>query len=1637
MIEKNILEWLEVGDSIQKLDIYSNKSTFFVFKTNYLFSRYSHFSQNFYLFLYLIYFAQIWELYLLKVDVKGDLVLDIIKYLEKILLIPQDVKPALRIIFIIIATIGFSSVWFITLLNLFLLNKKKKIEFLLSLNVLIYFLNVYFINGPAIQILVYSTQCYNGIEYIKCPITGFKKILEIIFTYIYILMVIICVLIATFYINDIGCINGSNIRCKINNNYTTIIVMYKLFFFILYIYLNFFVNNKNNFLFLGYRLLFVVTNIYISFYSYKELFYYNNIINSFFHFGWYYTTWYGICIFLKELCKIKDITLFIILGLIIITIGFYFNDKYRKFQLITEFNIFGENNLIDIEVYNNMLLNLIKNQDNKSKVFISGTINRFEEFLENNSELYELYHKIINDKHLKYKFSSSNELIILSIVYIIYSYIIEKLKDTTDIILTMCYFLVNNFKNPIYAIWLCTKIKNCTKMQSYYKFCILEEIKEYLINISYKNPNKKSINHIQISSVILYNKYTNLLKIKIYEATSSHFEYFDLLKNNITTSKITENFLNIGEDIVSLRKNIMNLWDKIMILNPFNNESERDYMIYLNSILKDDILIKNEEKRYYKLKSEKLYERNNLYYSIFNQETSTVLLADGNSFNGKIFYISPNFPSLFMFTGKEVLNTSIEDLLPDVVLNFHKFLIEDAIKYSNLRYIFKNHKDVILKGKNGKMFNVYLYVKPVPNLSFGLNYIIFLEKMKENNFFIILNDNFLIEGFVDSQCDSYNINSKNYGLSCYINGHHIGMIIPEILLCLDYDHTNNAFILLENNIDLKGSLFPNNNMKDSEFLIGEILEVIKNRKNAELNDKNIISKEYDDFVKLLNLQCSKSFSIYFRIELHSYIGGKYKYYRIYVINDLLVGNENTLNMQSNNMLLNNDNLKYIISNSKEKSSSSIDNNSMKYSKISQNKKTNIIKFKKNTKIYIKKKKENDNKETNLSDENLNNNDNKELSYNSKNEIGFNISNNPNSILTQSSIESSDFIKLKNEIINKNDFLYIRLMKYLYFFFIIINVILIVSDYYLSINSIESMIKFLQENMFFIQLKIYIVGIYSHTLNLKLIKKGIRDNNACSIPCHSIHLDILQKCLKEICIYKNKISYFYPVFQNIFNQRLNVDLYTFNSSEIDTLKLDFDNFLNLMISRGMKIISNIFSYFNNSSDDNESIDIHVNNLIINSLKFYYSNYIGFIGNEKEQNFKIISGSNFLILIISLLLIIIVIYIFSYFICKIYNIEITLLDRLISFNSKNFDEYIKGLEDLKKKFRDINDEDDKMIEDVQEENEFDEKSDNNSKNRNNNINYKKEYTYEKNVENKKKKRNKMQQQKIKKKSIMLNYFHKSSILYGLKVSFILIFSTLYFCITIIINSNMKKRYKQLDSVTYQINSVYVDSFNIFIKFEEVLEMLLNTGDKTKLDVPLDSEIIRPKFGNSLIFIITNQNKYSKETLKIFDNLYNKNACEEITNSQEEQMYCENLFNSILTKGLEQAISQMNIIITNCINELNTLKENKTISELLSEENNFAEYGAFMGLFMLNAFRKTQEIFKVFRNDEQIYILNFLEKNLIIYCVIYIFLLISMIYLIYEYKNTINSFFNFIGILPTIFIVDDDNLYQSILKLEKNFY
>ena len=1657
MIEENIIEWLELGDSIQKIDLVNQQKALYIFKANYLLLQYSHFPQIFYILIISIFFIQIWEINILYVDVEEDGLLEILKYLQNVFLL-RDLITSVKIFLILfIFSLGlFILTYLLAFINVSLLNKKKQNSFLISLHCLLNILNIYYFNGPCLEIGFSINLCFEDSQIVLCSFKSISVIITLIISIIYSLVFMLGIILSSIHINDMGTINGSNVKSKINNNFTLVIVIIKQILFIFHFLLKFLIKNKNNWVLLIYQITFILFGIIISIYSYKELFYYNYLINYCFHFGCYYTTWFSICIFLKTLIKIHDITLFVIFGIIIITIGFYFNEKFKLFKLITEFNIFEVNSLKDIEIYNSTLLNLLRKNDHKSKILISGVIKRFEDYISNNEEFNEPYKKLLNDKHLQKKFTSHNELKILSIIAIIYSSNIEKLKDVTDITLNMCYFLINKFKNPVYAIWLCTRLKVSTYIQSYYKYVLMEQIKDYLIGILNKKMNKLTIKHVQISSVILYNQYVDLFKIKIYDATCSQIEYFDIFKNNITNSKTTENFLKIGEDILSIRKDILNLWEKIILLNPFSNESENDYMIYLETILQDDILMKTEEKRYNTLKAEKLSERNNAYYSLFIQELNAVLLVNGYSYNGKIIYTTPNFPLLFMFTGKEIINASIDDLLPEVIQNFHRYLIEDAIKYSNLGYIFKKQRDVLLKGKGGVIFNVYLYVKPVPNLSYGLIYFSNLHKIQEQNFIFILNDNLQINGFTGmNQMGNFTINN-NYGLSYNINGHHIGTVIPEILLQMNYDMKTNTFFLSKNNIDLKGNLYPSNNIKSLDDKITKVLDALKYKKNNELNNENKISsfEEYDDLISEFNSQQTKPYSIFFRIEAHNFIGGKYKYYRIYIINDLLSGNENTLSFHSNINNNLNDEGTFI-------SNENYNNNKVKLKDLHESNNMTIlgnqlVKKNSNNKIIRLKtemNKKNDNilinetniahKQTNLKEINLIEEDNthnkQNLIYSSTNnnktrENNFSQPSNPSSILTQSSAESAEFNKLKNEIINKNDSFYVKIMKYMTLFFFIINVVLIIYDYYYIKNIINSMVEYLKENLFFIHTKICTACIYDSAFTLKLIKeKVIKDNNCDIIKCHLVYSDALKNCIKEARNQKYNISYFYSDFQNIFNQKLQADLSIYLKGNKDYLQLDIDNFINLLISLGMKVLDNISDYFNENIEELKKgfIDVYLSNLITNSLKFFHSNYTGFSGKEKELLCNKVSNNPPLRVLLSFIIVLILMSGFFYYIIKINSIEIYFLDRLINFSSTSFDEYLKKLEELKKKFRDdTNEEEDKNIDDLDlKGDDIDEKNESKKNNKKQDAN-----DNNKNTKKKKNKQNKIQQQKLKKKNIMSKYFYKLNILFALRIGFILIISTVYFYCTVIITSNMRNNYKEFDAVVEQINNAYLQSFDVFLTLKEQIEHYFYDNN-SDINAPYDVVHQIPKIGNYLMYI-TRRNVYSEEGLNLLNNLYNNNACPIISNNMTI-LACQNIFSSILTKGMEQSIIQMSVILTSCVDEINSLKRGNNLTYLYNSDNDYANYEVFVGEFMLKSFLKTQDIFEIFRNDEKANIFKINKIILVIFCVINLFLLICMFYFIYVYKNVINLFFNFIGIMPAKYITDDEYLYKTIIKLEQNFY
>jgi hypothetical protein len=143
--------------------------------------------------------------------------------------------------------------------------------------------------------------------------------------------------------------------------------------------------------------------------------------------------------------------------------------------------------------------------------------------------------------------------------------------------------------------------------------------------------------------------------MRIYDAVCNRIDYFDILKNNITSNKSTKNFLKLSETIRKTRKDVMKVWSQLIEINAFSDEPRKYYMIYIDVILRDEFLSKNEAKKYTILKNSKMEEKLNNYYNMFLNDTSSIILSDGYLSNGKILYSSENFPLLFSYNYKGII----------------------------------------------------------------------------------------------------------------------------------------------------------------------------------------------------------------------------------------------------------------------------------------------------------------------------------------------------------------------------------------------------------------------------------------------------------------------------------------------------------------------------------------------------------------------------------------------------------------------------------------------------------------------------------------------------------------------------------------------------------------------------------------------------------------------------------------------------------------------------------------------------------------------------------------------------------------------------------------------------------------------
>ena len=1698
MIEENVINWIDLGETKQPLDIYgdTHKMNFFKLMKTMKITSNSLFSLD--LILQLIFFIQMATLNIYGISdfvtTEKDYFLIVFQYLSKVFLL-YDIADSSSTYTILIVITFIITIIFISIIIYLIICIRKEIKpitlVVQILNILIYF-EIYYLVGPIINISLTSIVCKNGNHIFletKC-FSSPSHILAFIASFISLLFHLVFSIILSIYYFDIGNMGEYGSMTRVNCNYEMYANFIMIILFVVHFVINFFLDKKRLY-YIIWEIVIFVSCIIFTVYIFKFIFFYKSSKNYIVHVGPAMTLWFSLMVLLKQLLKINDTTIFQLIGLIMIMFAIYIYTKIKLDYMITDFNIFDGKVLKDIEIFKYSLESLIHGKTFNLKTLLHGYIHRFEEFLLSNPDLSGKYQKLKDDPFLNKKISQKSTISIYSIIYLTYSYHIEKsIEHSADICLNMCYFLINKMKNPTYAIYLLSEMKVKTHRQLYYKYLLMEQIKEYLISKITYSSNKESIKHVEIGSVILYNIYCTLFRLKIYDATSIQIDYFDNFKSTVTTKKSTENFLKNGEEILKLKQKIITIWSQISQLNPFNESAENDYMLYLKTILQDDYLAKTEEKKHFSLINKNLRFKNNTYFSMFCEEQSSFLLIDGaNDANLKILYTTPNFSKLFLFSGKEMLNTSVNDLLPNVIQRHHKEFVDDSIKYSNLNHSFKKTKDVLVKTKNNGLININLYVKCVPNLSFGLNYMAYLNKKKDKNFVIILDKDFKINGFTEDFGNAYNndpenfiINGNNYGLTQSVIGHHIGMVIPDILLILTFEEKKNSFYVQKIDTELKGYLYPINPWKELEHRVDYLLDKIKGKsKNGKINDENeannAIAKDYESIIGDIKKKFPNPVSVFYKIAVHCFLRNTFKYYRIYITSDLIKANQ---------------------MNSKENSMSNIDEDEhfsqLKWRVSIPTIDKKEIKKKKEIKIATDSMKDKNNIENDLIEggekkENKedNNESNREVNRKKK-EGSFNMNiggvsekkQNINSLQIASADEAK-FNRLKKNVVDNEESFVIFYMKLLNLIFAVLSIFFIIYDSIINKQNFEKMDKFLNENLIFNHSKIAAGILYLDANFYKFVLDEYIDNEACfTDECKNIYVSQILFCVNDTREQKDKFSTLSTDFAQKIGIKENLTISNKNGTEVIEVNMEFMMYLLINYSLRIKDANKKLAQLadqkpvldNNSGIDNETeeylenINLSLINLIDQSDKFVNLNINGFSGESKMDKINNLFNPFPISLVIMVIFIILLILIFFYFIYYLYTYEVFFIEKLIDFNNPKYEIYLKQLDELKKKLRNENEEDDD--DDKEDDLGFGthmgtKKDEDSQKNKIKDNKDKKDEDNKDKEDTKKQKRmrgkekSKLQHQQKKKKSIMRNFFLRINLFFCIKIFVLAFLGLTYYIFSTAIKSSTRSDYLEKEDITDNTEGLYKESLDIhlsilrrvkyIIDYVNLKEKLGNNGkveinNKTYTDlnifkneyfheVEIDSveSTDFPKLGNLLMPIVSLAEVGSNSIESKFNELYNINACQYLF-SGDESAYnqCTGFWNGIVAKGMEQSLTQMSVALTSVLDDLKSINyENVTreeIVEFLDSKNHFYTFQTFVEYYFYLAYLSTSEMFNILRKDIVHNIKNQFDILLILYLIVSI-LLLGMIFLfIYSIKSYFNSFLNFVAIFPLKFLSEDLN-------------
>ena len=1708
MIESEILKYIDIGDNLQKLYIYNKKTRLKIFKM--LIEILNNKIKNIpiTLILKIIFFLQIMNLSLINMNedtINNDSLFKLLKNIYNIFYLSNNISNRKTYIYVNHYCIAFCTIIILLLLYIFIMvnyfnNKYNKFSTKI-LNFFNLILQDYAL-CQLINIFLLSTKCVNKKHiYLKekCY-SHHTHISFVIVTLFFLIFILFYSFVITFYLNEIGLFKIENSLVRINNNSEILENFCCIIVYVLSYFQNYYLENETEIFNYVIQSIICLLSIVILMYEIKNLFYYVSFINYLYLCGWSTISWFNFLILMKIIIGLNDISIFFIIGLAIIYLIIILLEKNRIDFCLMRLNIFKAKSLKQIETFVYHLLDYANNKNFKNQIILEGIIQNFQETIKNVPELIEKNNNFLGNKSLQKKFGENHSIFqCYNTIILIYEYYLKQPKFKNNFIFLMCYFYVNSLKNFTYPAFLLSINKFSNHKDIFLHFSLAEKLKNYQTLKLLNNTKKNKIKKLEISSVILYYYFVNEFKLYIYEAVNKQNDYFEILKNKISTNKTSKNFIKTGKEIINIKKKIIKLFKKILNLNPFNEENEKDYFLYIENIIKDNYLAQKEIENLIQFKNNINFENNKVYYKMFDENMSGVVLVDGYLNLGKIIYYTPNLPSLINYSPKEVSGVTIYDLQPVNIAKIHNELIKFSLKYSNISFSFNKYVQIVIKGKNNSIYKAKAFLKCLPSLERGIIYIIIVEKIKDKSFIFVLDDNLNITSMSDPISMSFGnsitlTNNAVYNLNTNLIGHNIGVVIPEILKYVEFK--NNKFNIFKVDKDIKGTLYPNLiNINSTEKKIDLILDKIKEfgiligneeieNYNNQLFNSSILEKrkihmrlnilklnkdkinnfEYLQLISDLDREFDKkSFKIFYRVHSKSFINGKYNYYTINISEDIF---------RIPQGIINNTEISYLYN----------PKNNLKFSIVgSNNKKINV----KNIKINIDEEDE----EKNLllkeqkNDFLLNNN---KLKNNNEN-ISV-ITHVKNSELY---LNSNSFIELKNILIKNIEPKFISYMRLILIIYCIISIIIIYIDINQSIKKFEKMRFYLYQNLLFNRTKICASCFYNSALNFLQIKyNNILFENGMNDEYFKYYLDSFNICLSSLKYYTQGFIYYDKDFQAIFHKKRNVEIVGFNEKNNISTTMDPYNFIYFFESNSLVLYNNYLEYFDKN---NSNYDSKIKNLLNLSYYFCITDEIkGFSFEEiKEKKNSSKFKKSFKLFYINLIIFISSYFLLFYFVVKVNKIEMKLLKKLIKFNNLDLENYIKYLSNLKKTLKN------ESHENEESKNIFDSENQNNkisSENKlfttdlNNNKSsfIKKINENDKNIIDEKEKSPKKKKKKNYKKyakisqlhnvkfQIMKIFFNITNFLFIVKFSIILItYMTYYFSIFLLYNNKLNfliEFYK----TNYILNGKFKVTSEILVKlrkqdellmlfnfYKEYYISLLNNSNENNFSVSFNNKIYSknnisllenlnyfyqfekeddysiPQIENILLPLFKDKNIGDNNPYSKLKQIFQGNSCELIFNNQT-QINRLNLCKTYWSGIFLQGLEQVFIQLEIEKNTyLRIIKDyNENFLNYYEIVENIKHFYLFFDLFFLPMFRAINTYLTEIRGN----IISNINKNfnyiMWIYIIIEIILCILAFFVVNSFKNNVINSFLFIEIIPMEFIMKDESFFNMIVKLIKHF-